>query len=126
MIIPTLRHQADGRAIGVEDHRQTRIILRRTPCPFRHTKGGQASVVQGGGFGKKSGIGRVRPWITAFNIVQPQVVQQRGNGMFILNRKIHICRLLSITQGGVKEIKFCHVIALLRLSLIALSHAPAR
>ena len=104
VVIPGLRHEADGLGLGLEQRRQSRIVRGRTAGPPRHPECRQAGA-QGSVFGEKLRIDRVGARIAALDIVDADIIEHGENGELVIEREVDAVCLRAVAQGGVEQVE---------------------
>jgi hypothetical protein len=110
MVIPAFGHKTDGIAFGLQQGGEPRIIGRRDAGALGHAEGDEFGIA-GTLLVEEGRVRRVGAGITALDIIDAELVEQRGNGNLVLDGKIHTGCLLPVAQCGVEESDLfaCHV-----------------
>src|SRR5690606_12028766 len=105
VIVPRLRHEADGSGARLKYRLETRIVRYGPAGALGHVECGEPGRFQLRLIGEKRRIGRVGAWIAALDVIDAEPVQQLRNAPLVLQREIHPRRLRAIAQRRVEEIQ---------------------
>ncbi len=89
MVIPGLADDADRAGLGVQQRRQTGIVLHAAARPARHAEGGECRAVERRWVGEERVVGRVRARPAALHIVDADGIQRPRDGDLVRHPKIH-------------------------------------
>ena len=96
--------QTDGGRVRIH-HRSKHIIIASRPTrPLSHTKGGHGRACFWSCI-KEIRIRRVRARPTAFDVVDPKIIQHRCYLLLFSRRELHTLGLLPVAKCGVEQIK---------------------
>src|SRR5205823_12242704 len=104
VVIPGLRHEADGVRLGVEQRREAGIVRGGAAGAARHAEGGEGRA-QSALVGEQLRVGRVRAGIAGLDIVDAELVQHPRDGELVVEGEIDAVGLRAVAQRGVEEVE---------------------
>ncbi len=113
-----LGHQGDNGGTRVEQGPDLRVIGghgARTPGRTKSSQRGSAQRKLPLRTGEELGVLGVGPGPTAFDVADPELIQERRNGQLVCDRKVQTLLLRTVTQRGVVDVQVGHRLPLSHL-----------
>ena len=107
MKIMRFTHQTNRRSARIHNRRQHIVVVSGPTGPFGHPERCHGCTGLWHGL-KKLGIRGVRPRPTAFDVIDPKIIQHRRYRVLFCCRKLHALGLLPVAQCGVIKIQTLH------------------
>ncbi len=104
VVVPRLRHEADGVRLGREQRREPGIVRGRAAGPARHTERGEGGV-ELAVLGEQLGVGHVRAGIAALDIIDAELGQHVRDRELVAEGEVDAVGLRAVAQRGVEQIE---------------------